>query len=337
MGWFDERRQKKEAEKALTAELESVFATKNEYALVIFKAYRKMAANLSRFGCGRHGCETVRQHLRRVAASLPIDKKALEDFQAQFELARYSSNVMGEEDRDRAIIALRAVHFSLEKATLSPQQLAMLAAKTGAPDSEDLRSPPGPVPDLLHNMWVLPPPAFSGGKPPENPAAAHVPVAPAEVSGLYKMFGPENPASERPPAESIVEMKLAAAGANWARLGELVEEGAAGPAGKCRLHLDLTFARYMLEFGRALKEAGKAGADPPWDAHRKWLAAAQVLAVAEGRDYLVPDDLKVAMLLGTVSRAFRIAPADALMVMDKVPVSLVDAPIRPFDLPTPAA
>jgi hypothetical protein len=39
MGWLDERRQKKEAEKALMAELESVFATRNEYALVIFKAY----------------------------------------------------------------------------------------------------------------------------------------------------------------------------------------------------------------------------------------------------------------------------------------------------------
>jgi hypothetical protein len=162
-------------------------------------------------------------------------------------------------------------------------------------------------------------------------------VAPAEVAGLFKMFGPENPAAERPPAESIVEMKLAVEGGKWPRLGELVEACLAGPAGRCRLHLDITFARYMLEFGRALKETGEAGADPPWDAHRKWLSAAQVLAVAEGRDYLVPDDLKVAMLLGTVSRAFRIAPADAQIVMDKVPVSLVDAPIRPFDLPTSAA
>jgi len=325
MGWFDERRQRKAAEQALRAELETVFRTKNEYGLVIFKAYERMAMNLERYCGARQDGETIRQYFQRLASSVPLDGKALVDFQAQFEQARYSQMVMGEADRGRAINALRAVQYSLEK-ILPPK---------GGPASAAGAPPAGSQPPVQQHpkYWVVPPPVMPAQAPLAGPGKVPAPVEPADVAAFYKMIGPKNAVAVQMPAETIAEMKLAVAGANWAHLGELVEAEVSGPAGKCRLHLDITFARYMLEFGRALKEAGKAGTDPPWDAHRKWLAAAQVLAVAEGRDYILPDDLKVAMLLGFVAKGFHVTAVEALPVLGQVPLSLADAPIRAFDLP----
>lgn len=330
MGWFDERRQRKAAEQALRAELETVFRTKNEYGLVIFKAYERMAMNLERYCCARRDAETIRQYFQRLASSVPLDVNALVDFQAQFEQARYSQMPMGEADRGRAINALRAVQYSLEKLGPPPRQTAKNAGAA---------LPAGSQPPLQQHpkYWVVPPPLMPVQGSPAGPGPVHAPVGPADVAAFYRMIGPKNATAEQMPAEAIAEMKDLVAQWKWARLAELVESALAGPAGKCRLHLDITSARYMLEFGRALKETGKVGADPQWDAHLKWLAAAQVLSLAEGRDYLLPDDLKVAMLLGPVAKAFHITAAEAIPALERVPVLLVDARFAfwPVDVPVP--
>ena len=56
----------------------------------------------------------------------------MSDFLTVLEEARYSQHEMGEPDRDRAIAALRAVQYSLEKVILTQEQLAMIQDKAEA-------------------------------------------------------------------------------------------------------------------------------------------------------------------------------------------------------------
>ena len=110
----------------------------NEYAAVIFKAYRRLAANMKRYGYMRRDSETFREFEKAIRIALPIDQKAMNDFLTVLEEARYSQHEMGEQDRGRAINALRAVQYSLEKVILTQEQLAILADKAGAlPDEAE--------------------------------------------------------------------------------------------------------------------------------------------------------------------------------------------------------
>ncbi|MEM4729853.1 MAG: DUF4129 domain-containing protein [Thermoplasmata archaeon] len=104
----------------------------NEYAAVIFKAYRKLAASMKRYGYMRRDSETFREFERAIRIALPIDQKAMNEFLTVLEEARYSHHEMGEPDRDRAINALRAVQYSLEKVILTQEQLAMIQDKAEA-------------------------------------------------------------------------------------------------------------------------------------------------------------------------------------------------------------
>jgi hypothetical protein len=104
----------------------------NEYAAVIFKAYRKLATNMKRYGYMRRDSETFREFEKAIRIALPIDQKAMSDFLTVLEEARYSQHEMGEPDRDRAIQALRAVQYSLEKVILTQEQLALIQDKAEA-------------------------------------------------------------------------------------------------------------------------------------------------------------------------------------------------------------
>ena len=104
----------------------------NEYAAVIFKAYRKLAINMKRYGYMRRDSETFREFEKAIRIALPIDQKAMSDFLTVLEEARYSQHEMGEPDRNRAIEALRAVQYSLEKVILTAEQLALIQDKAEA-------------------------------------------------------------------------------------------------------------------------------------------------------------------------------------------------------------
>jgi hypothetical protein len=104
----------------------------NEYAAVIFKAYRKLANNMKRYGYMRRDSETFREFEKAIRIALPIDQKAMSDFLTVLEEARYSQHEMGEPDRNRAIEALRAVQYSLEKVILTAEQLALIQDKAEA-------------------------------------------------------------------------------------------------------------------------------------------------------------------------------------------------------------
>jgi hypothetical protein len=314
MGWFADRKEKQALGDFYAEDRKRLLASKDEYAKVIFRAFGMTDEKwLTPLGLQRSPGETVRQYCQRAETRFKPDGKALYDFSNIVEEARYSDRVMTEEDRNRCINAFRAFAYSIEPYRLPPEQraakLAEMADRMKQRPSEPTKRP-----------WVIAPPLT----PPESwravPRYSELGRDERAIAGLYQAIGPKKPAPSSLPAELFDEMKSSVAGYKWARLGDLVEGQLDGPAGKCRLFVDGSFPRYMLEFGRRLKASGKVGTDPPWDAHLKWLAAAQVLAMAEVRDYLVPDDLKVAMLLGPVLQSFRVSGPDALAVLDGVPV-----------------
>ncbi|MEW5760461.1 MAG: DUF4129 domain-containing protein, partial [Candidatus Thermoplasmatota archaeon] len=96
----------------------------NEYAAVIFKAYRQLARNLRKYGHLRRDSETFREFEAAIRTALPIDRKSMDDFLGVLEETRYSDHEIGEMQRDKAIAALRSVQFSLEKIILTEAQLA---------------------------------------------------------------------------------------------------------------------------------------------------------------------------------------------------------------------
>jgi hypothetical protein len=148
----------------------------NEYAAVIFKAYRRLAANMKRYGYMRRDSETFREFEKAIRIALPIDQKAMNDFLTVLEEARYSQHEMGEADRGKAINALRAVQYSLEKVILTQEQLAILADKAGAlPDEAEpeiyVTTPDGQrrVADVDVPVAEATPVAPAGARAPERP------------------------------------------------------------------------------------------------------------------------------------------------------------------------
>ncbi len=109
----------------------------NACAAVIFKAYRQLATTMKRYGYLRKDSETFREFEKAIRSTLPIDSQSMDALLSVLEEARYSGHEMGEGDRDRAISALRSVQNSLERVSLSQDQLAKMQQTASAIGDED--------------------------------------------------------------------------------------------------------------------------------------------------------------------------------------------------------
>jgi len=269
----------------------------NEYRSVIFKAYQRLEANLQRYGVIRLGNETVRQFLLRVPEHFPVDKKALRDFLEVFERARYSDHPCGEKERADAINALRAIQYSLEKVVLTQKQLEALVemAQEGAAPIE-----PTPATVGAMGLWLSAP--FVAGPVQVNadPAGKYRPLVPPRDKGKEELLGKLGPsnvtAATRLPKEEVERLSGLVAGKNYAGLGTRLLELAGGPAKGWRVRVEPSLVSYLLEFVARSEEAGRLRMKPGLDDSMVILLASTVLAVADGRDYLVPDDLKLALV-----------------------------------------
>jgi hypothetical protein len=109
----------------------------NAYAAVIFKAYRQLASTMKKYGYLRKDSETFREFEKAIRVALPIDTQSMDALLSVLEEARYSKHEMNENDRDRAIAALRAVQMSLQRVSLSQDQLARIQQSTKTIADED--------------------------------------------------------------------------------------------------------------------------------------------------------------------------------------------------------
>jgi len=169
----------------------------NAYAAVIFKAYRQLAATMKKYGYLRKDSETFREFEKAIRVALPIDTQSMDALLSVLEEARYSKHEMNENDRDRAIAALRAVQMSLQRVSLSQDQLARIQQSTKAIADEDepeilVKDKSGLVKVDDTVLSSAPP---SPVTPPVSPVPSGGPVGPAP------MQQPQMPQQGMPPQQ----------------------------------------------------------------------------------------------------------------------------------------
>jgi hypothetical protein len=289
----------------------------NEYRAVIFKAYERLATNLKRYGLIRKESETVRQFLARVPEHQPIDKAELRDFLDIFEKARYSDRPCGENERSLAIGSLRGLQYSLEQIKFTQEQLAELAEKAqiGADPIE-----PTPATKQTMNLWVVAPFVPGPVVVKADPVAKYRELVMPRDGGkdeLIRMLGPANAGPDaRLPDIYIVRLKKLLGNGDSAGLGQFLLELAGGLAKGWRARVDPSLVSYLLEFEQRLSESGRFRRQPRLDDSVAILRASTVLAIADGRDFLVPDDLKLA-LLGAGPFVYHTDLRDVMFVLDE--------------------
>ena len=299
----------------------------NEFQAVIFKAHRKLAANLARYGYKRHDWETIRLFFRMLQVALPVDRRALWDFCKKLEEARYSDRMMGQQDLYSAVNALRAIQYSLEKVILTLEQLRKIqdsqveeldAARVAAEPAEDL--------------WVIAPHVAKWSVLEPGRKYRFV-VFPRDKNkeALLREFGSKNMAGGTAlPAGDVAGLRKLLDAGDFPHLGSRLNE-LSGRDGR-RVHISSALASYLLEFQQRAQEAGSSRTSPSIGQLLPILRAAQVLSMAEGRDFMVPDDLKLAML-SVGPQACHMSDRDVRFLLDEE-MREIEAP-RGFLAPEP--
>jgi hypothetical protein len=299
----------------------------NEYQVIIFKAHGKIAGNIARYGYTRHDRETLRQFFRMLQAALPVDKKAMWDFCTIVEQARYSDRAMGEPDRDKAIQAIRAIQYSLEKVILTADQLRMIQdGRVEAPDPARVASEPA------QDLWVISPHPGKWIVPGKERKYTFA-VLPRDKNkdALLKAFGAKalGIGCPLPPGEVSDLQRLLETG-DFDHLGSrLIELG--GNQG-WRVFVSPSLASFLLEFQQRAQEAAFLRKSPSMADLVVVLKAAQMLSMAEGRDYMVPDDVKIA-IMSAGPLACHMDGKDARFLLDEE-IREIEAP-RGFLAPEP--
>ncbi len=151
--YYRRRRQLKRMQRIIRRAADRLVAG-NVYSATIFRAYREMAHALRAYGQLRRDSETFREFEDAVREALPIDENSLDDFLTVLEEARYSEHDIGENEKDRAIDALRGVQSSIERILLTDEQIAQISRGGAEPGAVveaeiivaegDARPPKGP-------------------------------------------------------------------------------------------------------------------------------------------------------------------------------------------------
>ncbi|NOQ54971.1 MAG: DUF4129 domain-containing protein, partial [Thermoplasmata archaeon] len=163
--YYRRRRQLKKMQRIIRRAADRLVAG-NVYSATIFRAYREMAHTLRAYGQLRRDSETFREFEDAVRGALPIDADSLDDFLTVLEEARYSEHEIGENEKDRAIEALRGVQSSIEKILLTDDQIARISRG----EADGMVEPEIIVSD--DSGRSAPPKQGGGGaaaKPPEGP------------------------------------------------------------------------------------------------------------------------------------------------------------------------
>jgi hypothetical protein len=198
---------------------------------------------------------------------------------------------MGEADRDRAIQAIRAVHYSLEKVVLTEEQLRMIQdGRVEIPDISRMTL------QTFRDIWVISPPIGKRSVP-EKERKYRLVVFPRDKdrATLLKDFGGKGLGTGCPiPPGEVSELQGLLDEGDFEHLGSLLME--LGGKEGWRVFVAPSLASYLLEFQQRAKEASFPKKTPSTENLVTVLKAAQMLSMAEGRDYMIPDDLKIALI-----------------------------------------
>ncbi len=252
------------------------------YNAVVMKAFQKLAADLSHqndFIAPQYS-ETYRQYFVKVERYKKLPASDLYGFLQILETACYSRQDVGEEGKIRVIGHLRAIEMSFDGSDETNGK-GPLTSPNGTPkERPEIVAPPlRNLPDLDHYREI------EGAR--DN--------APDELSALESALRPKEGAKLAPSPPGILErIKNEVKGANMKGLREAF--GEIQDAEVKDVHFAPSMLRYVLELKyRTLELFGmKWRNEVPLSA--KLVRDAQRLAMADGRGFVVPDDIKLSFL-----------------------------------------
>ncbi len=271
--WWKRRKERKKLEKELI--LRYPFTTNNPYRAVIWKLSQKLAAHLKRLKMIPHPEETIRQYFFRVSRMIGIDREALFDLLSILEEATYSTHEMGNDEKNIAIGHLRKVEISLD-------------SYVGG-CSEPLRAPNEPyhLPHFEKDM------IYSLDRYPINDSYHR--SRPGDLRRLKMRFDTASPDTfpkTDGDTKDIIDDSIK--NMDLRRLEGILLETAGGFQTSVKIS-DLS-GLYLLELGYRSKETHGFD-DPDLDGLIGLVVpGAKALAGSEGRNYIIPDDIKMGFL-----------------------------------------
>lgn len=105
-------------------------------------------------------------------------------------------------------------------------------------------------------------------------------------------------------------------------LGQMLSEMLGTPEGTWRVHVDKTLGVYLFDIVAKLVNRGALRTEPPLDGYDRLLMAACIIARSKGRDFVVPDYIKLAVLALGIAE-WRLTEEAIITVMDRVAVPAV--------------
>ena len=92
-----------------------------------------------------------------------------------------------------------------------------------------------------------------------------------------------------------------------------------GPAANSKLYFDRPLATWIMEWGYQMADTKLLVHPPTVDAHQRMVHGACIMAIAEKRDFIMPDDIKLA-ILALSSEIYQISPAESMRRLETIPI-----------------
>jgi hypothetical protein len=105
-------------------------------------------------------------------------------------------------------------------------------------------------------------------------------------------------------------------------LGQLLSEMLNTPEGTWRVHVDKSLGTYLFEIVDKLMSKGLLLKEPTLEGYDRLLMAACIIARSKGRDFVVPDYIKLAVLALGIAE-WHLSEDGIISIMDKVAVPAV--------------
>ncbi len=250
------------------------FEMKDPYSYIILQASQKLGAHLNRYGIEPRFQETSRQYLVRASQLEGIDDKALLQFLLILEEVQYSDHKIGEDHKNRAIGTLRSIEKSLERS------------------SGEIRKEKMPIGDLI----IIPPPMISEYYDDlRYPESMELRKDRGERSrSIHDQFSTSEKHPERQgtiPTDILMNFFRGEDNDFIKGIMEEVEDPK-----KDGIWLSMTVSYYILEIFYRMIETNILPDDKAKEYLNRMILYSKSLAKVEPRDYVIPDDVKIAII-----------------------------------------
>ncbi|MGA1793812.1 MAG: hypothetical protein ACMUHM_07670 [Thermoplasmatota archaeon] len=271
-GWWKKRKERKEQIKELRERYP--FTTGNPYVAVIWKASQKFSAHVRRYGLTPKSAETIRQYYLRVARINNLDQEALLEFLRILEGSMYSNKKYGEKEKNDSIDQLRKLERSLNSSTGKFDQ--------------------APITDIV----IVPPEVSTSGFTKDiHPEVQTYRVnRESDVKAMMSRFKVDGNTDAPGISDEVADMVKE--GVHYLEFRKLT---APINQNKDKVRGSVFFSKYVCyysaEIGYRINEVFGRSMGEVRSFMEKVLDGAMVFSAVDGRDFVIPDDVKLSLMV----------------------------------------